>query len=164
MGLEQRVAHIDAQLKLVEHYTVRAFWQALDRAYDSLLQKIEPRCIVCEHRVGGRGFQVLTSERQFGGGRLERYQRPTCEAVFGPQKYLDPDESFATSDDDLLHSRCRESNSTVGELNAFCSLQPAAGKLSLNRGCGTWNERSRICGGTASTCGAMSPPRRGREA
>lgn len=140
MDLEQRVAHIDAQLKLVEHYTVRAFWQALDRAYDSLLPKIELRCIVCDHRDGRSGFRVLTSECQFGGGRLERYQCPKCEAVFGPQKYLDLDESFVTSDYDLLYSRYTESNSTVDELNTFGSLQPAAGKLYLNWGCGTWNE------------------------
>lgn len=138
MEISERLERLEAQLKLVETYSVQAFWQAIDRTYEALLPTMELRCIVCGHRDGRSGFKVHTSQCQFGGGRLERYQCPKCEAVFGPQKYLDLDENFVTADYDLLYSRYCESDSTANELKTFQSTSPKPGRLYLNWGCGAW--------------------------
>ena len=68
MEVSERLERLEAQLKLVETYSVQAFWHALDRAYEALLPKIELCCIICGYHDGRSGFKVHTSKCQFGGG------------------------------------------------------------------------------------------------
>ena len=140
MDISDRIERLEAQLKLVETYSVQGFWKAIDKAYEALLPKMDLRCIDSRHRDGRSGFKIYTSECQFGGGHLERYQCPNCDAIFGPQKYLDLDDSFVTADYDLLYSRYSEGDSTEDELKTFRSTSPQAGLLYLNWGCGSWSK------------------------
>ena len=55
-------------------------------------------------------FAVLTDRCVFGGGTLERYQCPACDAVFGPQKYLDLSEEFVSREYAMLYTRYNETN------------------------------------------------------
>ena len=71
---------------------------------------------------------------------LERYQCQVCDAVFGPQKYLDLPEEFVSQDYVLLYTHYAEINSTENEIRTFRSLDPKPGGLYLNWGCGTWSE------------------------
>ena len=71
---------------------------------------------------------------------LERYQCPSCDAIFGPQKYLDLSEEFVSRDYALLYNRYQETNSTETEIRTFRSLDPKPGRLYLNWGCGIWSE------------------------
>jgi len=140
MNINDRLERLEAQVKLVEAYSVQAFWQAIDHVYDLMLPKMELHCIICDHRDGRSGFAVHVSQCQFGGGLLERYQCPKCDAIFGPQKYLDLRDSFVTADYDLLYSRYSESDSTTNEIRTFLSTSPQSGGLYLNWGCGAWSE------------------------
>ncbi len=63
-----------------------------------------------------------------------------CDAVFGPQKYLDLPEEFVSQDYVLLYTHYAEINSTENEIRTFRSLDPKPGGLYLNWGCGTWSE------------------------
>ena len=124
---------------MLEAYSIEAFWTALDHAYEATLQHRELVCIVCG-RTGPRSdFLVLTDHCIFGGGRLERYQCYTCDAVFGPQKYLDLSEEFVSRDYALLYTRYNEIDSTESEIRTFRSLDPKPGGLYLDWGCGFWS-------------------------
>lgn len=137
--LAARLERIEKQLLLAETYSVKAFWQALDRVYQLTLQTRDLRCIVCDHTDKRSGFRVLTDQCQFGGGVLERYQCPQCDCIFGAQKYLDLDEAFVSLDYRLLYSRYSEGDTSANEIKTFHSLGPKAGGVYLNWGCGKWN-------------------------
>jgi SAM-dependent methyltransferase len=137
---EDRLSRLEKQIALLETYSVEAFWTALDRAYESTLRNRVLVCIVCG-RTGPRSdFSVLTDRCIFGGGMLERYKCPECDAVFGPQKYLDLSDDFVNRDYALLYTHYSETNSTENEMRTFRSLDPTPGKLYLNWGCGVWSE------------------------
>jgi SAM-dependent methyltransferase len=137
---EDRLSRLEGQVAQLQTYSVEAFWTALDRAYEFSLSHRELTCIVCGE-VGSRSdFSILADRCMFGGGMLERYKCPSCDAVFGPQKYLDLSEDFVNLDYALLYSRYKEVNSTENEVRTFRSLDPTPGKLYLNWGCGIWSE------------------------
>jgi SAM-dependent methyltransferase len=137
---EDRLARLELRVAQLEVFSVEAFWTALDRAYDATLQGRELSCLVCG-RTGLRSdFVVLTDRCMFGGGKLERYQCPNCDAIFGPQKYLDLSEEFVSRDYALLYAHYDEINSTETEIRTFRSLDPNRGGLYLNWGCGFWGQ------------------------
>ena len=137
---EDRLSRLEEQVARLETYSVEAFWTALDRAYEFTLNHRELVCIVCG-RTGLRSdFAIVTDHCMFGGGVLERYKCPDCDAVFGPQKYLDLSEEFVNRDYALLYARYAEANSTENEIRTFRSLEPTPGKIYLNWGCGIWSE------------------------
>lgn len=139
--LEVLIRRLEKQLQLAEGYSVRAFWQALDRAYEACLATRDIRCIVCDYTDRRSGFRILTEKCMFGGGELERYTCPQCDCVFGPQKYLDLDDSFVDLDYRLLYSRYSESDSTADEIKTFQFLNPKRGRLYLDWGCGgSWSK------------------------
>jgi hypothetical protein len=156
---EERLSRLERQFSLLETFTVEAFWTALDRAYDAMLPRRELVCIVCGHTGLRSAFSVLTDQCMFGGGKLERYQCPACDAVFGPQKYLDLSEEFVSRDYALLYSRYSEADATENEIRTFRSLAPKLGHLYLNWAVGRGAERSRSLGRRASMSGDLSRAR-----
>jgi SAM-dependent methyltransferase len=137
---DQRLSRLEQRLELLETYSIEAFWTALDRAYEATLLHRELVCIVCG-RTGPRSdFLVLTERCIFGGGSLERYQCQICEAVFGPQKYLDLSEEFVNRDYAILYTRYNEVDSTEHEIRTFRSLDPKPGGVYLDWGCGVWSK------------------------
>jgi SAM-dependent methyltransferase len=137
---ERRLSRLEQQVAVLETYSVEAFWTALDRAYEATLRDRKLMCTVCDRTGQRTDFTVLTDRCMFGGGTLERYQCPICDAVFGPQKYLDLSEEFVGRDYALLYTRYSEANSTESEMRTFRSLDPKPGGLYLNWGCGVWSE------------------------
>lgn len=135
---DARLQRLESQLALVERYSLRAFWQALDKAYEKILPTLAINCIICDFSGYRDNYKIFGSHCQFGGGRLERYQCPKCDAIFGPQKYLDLDEDIVDLDYQLLYSRYNESDSTLNELKTFHSITPQLGEIFLNWGCGDW--------------------------
>ena len=138
MDYETRLQRLENQLARVERYASRSFWQALDKAYEKILPNLELNCIICSFSGYRDKYKVMSSQCQFGGGRLERYQCPKCEAIFGPQKYLDLDDEIVDLDYQILYSRYKESDSTNSEFKTFRSLSPQKNELFLNWGCGEW--------------------------
>ena len=107
-SFDDRVSRLERQVALLENYSIEAFWTALDRAYDAILPRCELTCVVCGQSGQRSNFRILLDRCMFGGGSLERYQCPTCDAVFGPQKYLDLSDEFVAHDHAILYSRYRE--------------------------------------------------------
>lgn len=113
----------------------------MDAAYRVSSRARTIECIVCGRRGAFDDFDTHTSRCDFGGGELVRHGCRSCGCIFGPLKYLDLDEAFVSADYQLLYSRYSEGNSTEDEIKAFQSLQPAAGGLFLDWGCGgVWSK------------------------
>jgi hypothetical protein len=123
-ALDQRVAALETQLKLAEDHQTSAFWHALDRVYDAALKDRGLNCIICGQTGRRNDFEIRLSRCIFGGGRLERYECPACECVFGSQKFLDLGEDLLGLEYRLLYSRYREGNTTPNEIRTFQSLDP----------------------------------------
>lgn len=138
MDFGDRLQRLEDQLALVERYATTTFWHALDKAYEKILPTIEVNCIICGFSGFRDKYHVKTSRCMFGGGQLERYQCPKCDAIFGPQKYLDLDDDTVDLDYRLLYSRYKESDSTQNEIRTFNYLNPKGNQLFLNWGCGDW--------------------------
>jgi hypothetical protein len=123
----------------VAHET--GLWRALDSAYADLLENRTLSCIVCGHKDHRSGFAIHTDECIFGGGLLERYACPSCDCLFGPQKYLDLPEAAVDADYRFLYSRYSESDSLENELRTFRSLSPSKSGAYVNWGCGgAWSQ------------------------
>jgi SAM-dependent methyltransferase len=105
---DDRLAQIERRVGTLEKFSIEAFWTALDRAYEATLPQRKLACIVCGQTDLRSGFTVLIDHCIFGGGILERYQCPACDAVFGPQKCLDLSEDFVSFDYSMLYSRYKE--------------------------------------------------------
>ena len=136
-----RIKRLEDQVALIETHFGRAFWHVLDKAYETTLPYRQLRCIVCDYMEVRDHFEIVNDRCMFGGGKLERYRCPKCDCIFGPQKYLDLDESFITSDYQLLYSNYSESDSTSNEIKTFESLSPRPGGLFLDWGCGrAWSK------------------------
>jgi hypothetical protein len=136
-----RIKALESHLALIEAHFASAFWQGLDLAYDVSLPHRAIRCIVCEHTAGRGGFDILTDRCMFGGGKLERYRCPSCDCIFGPQKYLDVDDDFVSRDYKLLYARYSETDSTHNEIRTFRSLAPKLDGVYLDWGCGgAWSK------------------------
>jgi hypothetical protein len=137
--LAARVSALEAQLQLAEAHQTSAFWHALDRIYDTQLDVRSLTCIVCGHG-GGRGeFTVRQSRCIFGGGKLERYECPGCDCIFGAQKVLDLGDELLGLEYRLLYSRYKEGDSTTNEIRTFRSLRPQRDRAYVNWGSGAWN-------------------------
>jgi SAM-dependent methyltransferase len=137
---EDRLSRLERRLSLLETYSIEAFWTALDHAYEATLGSRELVCTVCGWAGRRSDFAVLRERCIFGGGVLERYQCQACDAVFGPQKYLDLSEEFVSLDYAMLYTRYSETNSTESEIRTFHSLDPKPTGVYLNWGCGVWSE------------------------
>jgi len=136
---EKRIERLEERLALISSYMTSAIWKALDQAYEPSLNQRDIRCIVCGH-TGKRDQYVLKIDKcMFGGGRLERYECPNCDCIFGPLKYLDLDEGFVALDYKLLYTVYSEASSTETERRTFHSLSPIRGATYLNWGCGAWS-------------------------
>jgi hypothetical protein len=129
----------EAQIQNVEKFAVEAFWSTLDRIYDRELETRTLKCIVCDHADKRSGFEVKTAVCVFGGGRLERYICPSCDCIFGAQKFLDLSPSLVDLDYRLLYSHYREGNTTENEIRTFRSLRPKKDRVYVNWGAGSWN-------------------------
>lgn len=134
----------DSQLALLEKYVVANTWRMLDRIYDQEIPRRTLSCIICGEARARDHFEVVTSECMFGGGKLERYRCPSCECIFGAQKFLDLSPELVDLDYRLLYSRYREGDTTHNETRTFHSLKPERGKVYLNWGSGAWNSTIEV--------------------
>ena len=137
-GPGHSIAH---RLDSVSAFLVASHWHAVDLVDGPALAMRVIRCPLCGHSSERDGYTLLAeAECQFGGGRLERYQCPTCDFGFGPLKMLDLTEPMLMADYRLLYDTYQEANSTESEMRAFHALEPARDGVFLNWGCGWWSE------------------------
>lgn len=139
-SFEQRIERLERRFELLSSYMTSAVWKAIDQAYDAALNHRSINCIVCGHVAKRDEYKLRVDQCMFGGGRLERYECPTCDCIFGPLKYLDLDEEFVSLDYQLLYSMYSEASSTEAEIRTFHSLSPIRQATYLNWGCGAWSK------------------------
>ena len=128
----KRLDQLERQQIMLEKYVIGGVFRALDRAYEHSLPHRLISCTVCGHTDTRDGFNLHHDECLFGGGHLERYGCKSCDAVFGPMKYLDLDEEFVDADYKLIYSRHAESDLTEVEVHAFHELKPKKSGRYLN--------------------------------
>ena len=138
-GTEQE-SHLEKRMRTLEKFTLNSIWHTFDIVYGDIINHRELRCIVCDHQGARASFEILTDQCMFGGRQLERYRCPSCECIFGPQKYLDLPEHLVDLDYQMLYGQYEESDSTENEIRTFQSLSPQKGQLYLNWGCGAWSK------------------------
>jgi hypothetical protein len=136
----QRLSATDGQLLLVEQHHTSAFWHVLDKIYDHTLTDKALSCVICGHSGQRSDFEVHVTDCWLGGRKLERYECPTCECIFGAQKFLDLDDALVGLEYRLLYTRIREQDYTKEEVRTFRSLNPKNGSAYVNWGCGAWNQ------------------------
>jgi SAM-dependent methyltransferase len=123
---------------LILEYLTATHWRTVDLLHARDLDEREPRCVVCDHAAPRSAFRRHVAECQFGGGYLERYACPECDAVFGPLKMLDLTPSQLALEYRVLYSYYSEFDATDSEVRAFHACRPVPGGLYLNWGCGVW--------------------------
>jgi hypothetical protein len=122
----------------------RKRWDAVNFLDDAILPTYRPACLLCGYSHHRDHFLILTAECIFGGGRLERYQCPHCECIFGPRKVTDLHPIVLAHDYKDLYSVYSESDSTASELKAFHLLKPKRNGIYLNYGAGAWSHSASL--------------------
>ena len=129
----------------VEHRLfIRSKYRILDALYDLTLPKRRVACLICGYAAVRESFATRVSECQFGGGKLERYVCPQCDALFGPMKMLDMSADELDDEYKLLYAMYAEADPTERELRTFDSLLPTHEKKYLNWGSGVASRSTEI--------------------
>ena len=131
---------LEQRMDSLATFVTNAHWQTVDLLYDVSLPNRVIECPLCGHGARREEYRHMSSECQFGGGRLERYACPECELVFGPMKMLDLSDQMLSADYRLLYETYAEANSLEAESRAFQACDPVPGGAYLNWGCGAWSE------------------------
>jgi hypothetical protein len=138
-SLQTRLAALERKVEVAIDLTAKSFWQTAD-GVEARHPALSARCIVCGYESARTQFKMHVSECKFGGGRLERYECPQCDAIFGPLKILSLLPHQLNLEYRALYATYQEGNMTDAEVRTFHSLQPKTGGLYLNWGCGAWAE------------------------
>jgi transposase-like protein len=139
-GMEGRLAAVEQQIERLTEYTISTRWALTDTIYASTLPGRLITCPLCQHAGTRDTYTLRVSECQFAGGRLERYQCPDCDLVFGPMKMLDLTEQQLATEYRVLYATYSEANSTASETRSFNACEPKRAGIYLNWGCGAWSE------------------------
>ncbi len=137
--LERRLARLEAQTTNLREFLIPAYWSALDRLDERTVDARSIACLACGHEADPQTLHSRVDECMFGGGRLERFECPECNCVFGPMKYLRAPPELISADYSLLYSFYSEGDSTEEELRAFDLLKPRRDGVYLNWGSGAWS-------------------------
>ena len=130
---ERRVAEI-----------VRPRWEAINFLEECILPHYEPKCILCRHSGKKEEFKIKEAQCIFGGGRLERYECPSCGCIFGPRKIVELLPVLLAQDYKDLYSVYSESDSSENEIRAFRMLSPKKNGIYLNYGSGAWSKSASV--------------------
>ena len=75
-ALESRVVRLEAREQALREWAVPAVWNALDRLDARAPDRGDPVCLACAHTSAAETFPLHVDACVFGGGRLERRERP----------------------------------------------------------------------------------------
>jgi len=114
-------------------------WKITDQLDQILLQNSTIRCPICEKSQKREEYRILISECIFLGGKLERYQCPDCDVIFGPLKMLNLDKTSLDLEYRFLYRFYSEGDTTDFEKKTFFELNPKVNGKYLNYGCGKWS-------------------------
>jgi hypothetical protein len=127
-------------MAVLSSYMVAAKHAALDREYDRTANARPLTCPVCEFIGRNASFFRNRSVCRFGGGRLERYYCPKCDALFGPSKMLDMTPAELGTEYAILYATYSEGDTSHDTARTFHSMKPERGPVYLDWGCGWWSQ------------------------
>lgn len=129
------------QIKNVAKYQLKKSWHFTDLLEDVMPISAELTCALCKYTAAKQDFTILESECIFYGGRLTRYQCPSCDVIFGPTKILRLDSSLLELEYKNHYQVFSEADCTAMEIRTFYALQPRRDGRYLNFGCGSeWSQ------------------------
>jgi hypothetical protein len=118
---------------------VRYRWTVMDQLDQVTLPNSIIICPICKKSQIREDYTILISECAFLGGKLERYQCPDCDVIFGPQKMLNLDKTSLKLEYLFLYRFYSEGDTTEFEKRTFFELNPQKTGKYLNFGCGKWS-------------------------
>ena len=89
-------------------------------------------CPLCSHTGAVGGFASYLTHCFFGGGRLQRYQCPDCEVIFGATKMLGLTAAELSQDYEWHYRAYSEGDTTEAEIRSFYALNPQKDGIYLN--------------------------------
>lgn len=96
-------------------------------------------CPLCEQTHAVELFVPYITHCIFGGGRLHRYQCPSCDVIFGADKMFDLSAPELSQEYEWHYKVYEEGDSTDAEVRAFHSLNPRRDGVYVNYGAGSWS-------------------------
>ena len=118
---------------------VRYRWTVMDQLDQITLPNSIIICPICKKSKRREDYTILISECAFLGGKLERYQCPDCDVIFGPLKMLNLDKASLDLEYRFLYRFYSEGDTTEFEKRTFFELNPQKNGKYLNFGCGKWS-------------------------
>lgn len=122
-------------------YTMKAHWRTID-LIETIAGDDKPKhCQLCGHKDSIDAFVPFETNCIFSGGRLLRHRCPSCEVIFGPQKYFKLDDEMLNLEYSNLYKIYSENDSTASTIRTFHLLKPKLEGIYLDFGCGgEWSE------------------------
>lgn len=102
------------------------------------------QCPLCEYKASEDNFLIFESHCRFGGGKLIRFQCPSCDLIFGADKIMKLTESELAEEYEWHYRVYSEGDSTENEIRAFQSLDPITSGIYLNYGAGQWSKSVQV--------------------
>lgn len=137
------IENLDRKLFKLHQETLRSnialYWRFVDHKDSIKPEPQEIQCELCGYTASGILFKNYYSNCMFGGGRLKRYQCPSCDVIFGPRKILDLTAEELSQEYNLHYSAYEEGESKEREIRTFFSLNPSKSGIYLNYGSGSWS-------------------------
>lgn len=144
--IENRITNLEthANAKTIDNlirYTMKAHWRTID-LIETIARDDKPKhCQLCGYQDNVDAFEPFEANCIFSGGRLLRHRCPSCEVIFGPQKYFKLDEEMLNLEYSNLYKIYSEFDSTASTIRTFHLLKPSSEGIYLDFGCGgEWSE------------------------
>lgn len=144
-GAHRRLSALENRLEKLQNFVVPMLWSSIDELHQRTRAPTDRlECLACGEGFPRSASTARVDECMFGGGRLERYECPSCGCVFGPEAYLAMTPALIAADMSLLYSTYSEADSTENEVRAFHMLEPREGGRYLNWGAGAWSRSVEV--------------------
>jgi predicted RNA-binding Zn-ribbon protein involved in translation (DUF1610 family) len=124
--------------------TVRAKWNVIDAIDELRLPPMSFTCEICGFHGPRAEYKLVVGQCAFLGGRLERYECPSCGVIFGPYKMMSLSPEELGAEYRIHYQLFSEGDSTESELRAFRALDPKKDGTYLNYGAGAWSRSTEV--------------------
>jgi FkbM family methyltransferase len=124
-------------------HQISTYWRLADQLDQQEPELTDICCALCGYVGKAATFASMQTQCRFGGGRLQRYQCPQCDVIFGPFKMLRLNADELGREYDWHYRIFSEGDSTEQEIRAFKALDPKPGGTYLNYGAGAWSSSVR---------------------
>ena len=135
----------DVRRDIIRHQ-ISIKWDLLDQIEkaNDVIENPTRTCPLCNYIGTNEKYSIFMAQCIFGGGRLQRFQCPECDVIFGPNKVLALIAKELTQDYESHYRVFEGGDSTDQEIRAFNLLKPKKNGIYLNYGAGAWSKSVQI--------------------